>query len=114
MRWAWSAFGGGLVVGLVGVIGSYAMGRAARLPNNRWPAYVGFVAMTLGVATLAGLLRSGWIDVGFAAYVALANFALPLALLPRVRHASSAACSPSSSCGATACASCPLGERTNR
>lgn len=107
-RWSWPLLGWGLLIGAVGVAGTFAIGRRAGLDPARWDAYPSFTLMAAGLAILAAGLRSFWPDAAFAAYVAVANFAIPLALLPRLRRSTRHACAADASCGATACATCPL------
>jgi hypothetical protein len=109
-RWSWGYVSISLLVGAVGVIASYLAGQRAGVRAGRRDAYGGFVLLSLGIAILAAGLRSWWVVVAFAAYVALASIALPSALLALLRQPAGPACeSFASSCGAAACASCPLG-----
>lgn len=107
-QWSWAWLGLGLLVGAAGVAGSFAIGRRAGIDADGWEAYPSFVLMSLGVAVLSAGLASGWPDLLFAAYVVVANFAVPLVLLSRLRRPAPHVCAPSAGCGATACARCPL------
>ncbi|HVT19826.1 MAG TPA: hypothetical protein VHE57_00360 [Mycobacteriales bacterium] len=119
MSWSWTLFGGGAAIGVVGVLGSYAIARRSRLDSNRWTAYPAFIGLSIAVAVLAAGFELSWLLVTFAGYVLLANFAVPLLLLARLRRetthscASGSAGSPGSSCDATACATCPLATQRN-
>lgn len=107
--WSWPLFAWGCAIGATGCLGSFAIGRMARIDSNRWDAYPSFILTALAVAILAAGLRNVWVAGGFAAYVAIANFALPVTVLPRMRRAATHACGSSgSSCSAEACATCPL------
>jgi len=107
-HWSWALLGWGLLIGVVGVIGSYAIGRVAGVEHGHWDAYPSFVLMSLGVSILAAGLRTAWPDVVFAGYVGIANFAAPLLLLPSLRTRPPHACASNNSCGPTACATCPI------
>jgi predicted MFS family arabinose efflux permease len=110
MSWSWVLLGCGALIGVIGVLGSYLVGRRAQLDSNRWTAYWGFVVVSAGVAVLAAGLDSAWPLMAFAAYVVLANFAIPLLLLNRTRGTEGHRCaSATESCSAEACAACPLG-----
>jgi hypothetical protein len=109
MSWSWSLLGWGAVIGVVGVLGSYEVGRRAHIETNHWTAYRGFVVLSAAVTALAAALNSAWIVVGFGVYVLVANFVVPLALITRARRVIPHACSSGSdSCSADACAACPL------
>jgi predicted MFS family arabinose efflux permease len=100
-------FGWGALIGVVGVLGSYAVGRRARIETNRWTAYRGFVVVSAVFAVVAAVLGSPWPLVTFASYVLIVNFAVPVVVLTRARQPAHA-CGADASCGATACSACPL------
>jgi hypothetical protein len=109
MGWSWMLFGWGVVICIVGVTGSYAVGKRAQLERNTWRAYPAFIAMSAAIGVLAAVLENAWPLIGFAAYVAIANFLVPVLLIPRMRGTERHACaSATSSCAAAACAACPL------
>lgn len=109
MSWSWTLLSWGALIGATGVLGSYLIGRRAQIETNRWPAYRGFVAASAGFAVLAAALDSAWPLLGFASYVLVVNFIVPVALLTRVRTSSKHRCSTATaSCSAEACAACPL------
>jgi predicted MFS family arabinose efflux permease len=108
MSWSWMLFGWGAVIGVAGVVGSYAVGKRAHLEHT-WRAYPAFIVMSLAIAVLAAAAENAWPLVAFAAYVAIANFVVPLLLIPRMRRPRPHACaSATESCTAAACARCPL------
>lgn len=101
--------GMGALIGAAGVLGSYAVGRRARIETNHWTAYRGFVVVSAVVAVLAAALDNAWPLIGFGSYVLIANFIVPAMILTRVRQAAPHACaSATDSCSAEACAACPL------
>lgn len=101
--------GWGALIGVAGVLGSYIVGRRAQIPTNHWTAYRGFVVVSAAMAVLAAAIDSAWPLIAFGSYVTVANFIVPLILLTRVRRAAPRACSSAAdSCGAEACATCPL------
>jgi hypothetical protein len=108
MHWSWSLFAWGVGIGAAGVAGSYAIGRVARIAANLSSAYSRFVVLSIAVAVLAGALRLAWLDIAFAWYVAIGNFTVPLLLMRRLGPSTSAGCSATTSCGVSACATCPL------
>ena len=109
MSWSWPLFAWGIGVGVVGVAGSYVLGRVAGLNYDQRRAYLGLLLLSLVVAVTAAAIPSATVDVGFTIFVMVANFVLPLALLPRIsRQAAPHACGSGESCGAEACATCPL------
>ncbi|HVV75709.1 MAG TPA: hypothetical protein VHC43_06695 [Mycobacteriales bacterium] len=108
MSWSWTLLCWGAAIGVVGVLGSYLVGRRADLDPGRWRAYSGFVVVSGALALLAAGLDSAWPVIALAVYVSVAGLALPLVLLPRLRKPASHSCATESSCDATACATCPL------
>ncbi|HVU61495.1 MAG TPA: hypothetical protein VHA79_14970 [Mycobacteriales bacterium] len=109
MSWSWVLLGYGALIAVIGVLGSYVVGRRAQLESNRWTAYRGFLVVSAAVAVLAASLDSAWPLFVFGAYVVLANFAIPLLLLNRTRGMEGHKCaSATESCSAEACAACPL------
>lgn len=114
MSWSWPLFLWGLAVGVIGVAGSYLLGRTLRLSYHQGRAYVGLLVVTACVAVGAAIVPSATLDVAFTAIVAIANFIVPLALLPQLRRRAAAAhaCGTESSCGPAACAACPLAAKT--
>jgi hypothetical protein len=105
-------FAWGVSVGVVGVAGSHLIGRVAGLGYHRRRGYASFLVMSVLVAAIAAALPSLAVDLVYTVFVAIANFAIPLLLLPRLRRLASQACGSDvsgASCGATACATCPLG-----
>jgi predicted MFS family arabinose efflux permease len=109
MGWSWTLFSWGALIGVVGVLGSYAIGRRSRLETNRWTAYSGYVVLSMAATGLAATLDVPWLVIAFGAYVAVANFAIPVIMLSRLRQPAAHACgSADPSCDATACATCPL------
>ncbi|HWC33431.1 MAG TPA: hypothetical protein VG650_01270 [Mycobacteriales bacterium] len=111
MSWSWPLFAWGTAVGVVGVGASYCIGRVARLGVDQRRAYAGLLVMSLVVAVAAAASGRAAFDVGFTVFVVVANFAVPLALLSRVRQPAATTCRSEASCDATACATCPLGAR---
>jgi hypothetical protein len=107
-HWSWALLGWGVLIGIIGTAGTYAVARRAGLDADHWDTYPSFVLLSIAVAILAGGLRSAWPDMAFAAYVLVANFLVPIVLLRRLDRPQSHACRSEASCGATACATCPL------
>lgn len=144
-RWSWPLFAWGAVAAAVGVIGHHLIIRAgvraiglsseqrataeARIAADHRAVYPSFLLMAAGFAVAAAGLHNAIFDIVLSGYVVLANFVLPLFLLPQViRKAADArelvagrapdtasrvvaghsCASATDSCGPAACAICPL------
>jgi len=62
VSWSWTLFGWGALIGVGGVLGSYAIGRRSRLDTNRWTAYPGYIVLSLAVCHLGRDARPCVVD----------------------------------------------------